>query len=174
MAHAELLCTKGELGLLTYGQVTNITGLEKALFCKWVSYVLKRQNIVIFFIFGIICRNIKLLHIYTVVFHILLLYIADFSTKLVKGSNKRYNSCLFYLSCTWCDGFIHSVSLNYDIVSLPDEGQRNHVVGVNCNQPVTVFTVWVRVWIVWRQDKSRRPGHIPTTWGLRGKEGRKK
>lgn len=50
---------------------------------------------------------------------------------------------------------------------LPDESQRNNIVGVNCNEPVTVFAVWVRVWVVGREDESRRPRHIPATRSLK-------
>lgn len=62
-------------------------------------------------------------------------------------------------------------SLSYGVVTLPDESQGDDIVGVNCDKPVAVFAVWVRVGVVGRKDESRRPCHIPTTRSLRDKKG---
>lgn len=37
---------------------------------------------------------------------------------------------------------------------LPNESQGNDVVRVDRNKPVTVFAVWIGVWVVGREDES--------------------
>lgn len=51
---------------------------------------------------------------------------------------------------------------------LPDEGQRNNIVRVDGDEPVTVFAVWVGVRIVGREDEAWRSSHIPTTGSFGG------
>lgn len=48
----------------------------------------------------------------------------------------------------------------------PDEGQRNDVVGVDGDEPVAVFAVWVGVRVVGREDEAWRSSHIATTRSL--------
>lgn len=50
---------------------------------------------------------------------------------------------------------------------LPDKSQGNDIVRVDSYKPVTVFAVWIGVWVVGREDESRRASHIPTTRSLR-------
>lgn len=37
---------------------------------------------------------------------------------------------------------------------LPDESQGNDVVRVDRDKPVTVFAVWIGMWVVGRKDES--------------------
>lgn len=47
--------------------------------------------------------------------------------------------------------------------SSPDEGQREDIVRVDSNEPITVFGVRVRVWVVRRQDKSTGASKVSST-----------
>ena len=57
---------------------------------------------------------------------------------------------------------------------LPDEGQRQDVVRVDGDEPITVLGVWVGVGEVWGQYKAVGAGQVPSTGRCReGKDSTK-
>lgn len=45
---------------------------------------------------------------------------------------------------------------------LPDKRQRDDIIRVNRDEPITVLAVWVGVGKVWRQNESRRSCNVST------------